>query len=70
MEMVLITYANTECSVEPAHPHGLSRAFAVRSHNKGAIGSLRQRARDVAPLNGGSLRARDLAPLDGWMEDH
>ena len=30
--MVLITYANSEGSVEPAHPRSLARAFATRTH--------------------------------------
>ena len=30
--MVLITKATSEGSGEPAHPHNLARAFAVRTH--------------------------------------
>ena len=32
VETILITYANSEGSDEPAHPRILARAFAVRSH--------------------------------------
>ena len=32
--MVLITLATSEGSGEPAHPHGLARAFAVRTHGE------------------------------------
>ena len=53
--MVLIAYATSEGSGEPAHPRSLARAFAVRTHEVMKFGSrrkVRPKIRHLAPLHG------------------
>ena len=51
--LVLITYASSDGSGEPAHPRCLARTFAaLLTHTSSeSRGTFRQKARSLAPLN-------------------
>ena len=60
---VLIAYASSEGSGEPAHPRSLARTSAARESR----GTFRQKARSLAPLNGWACA--DQICHDGMLED-
>ena len=62
--LVLIAYASSEGSGEPAHPRSLARTFAARSY-KQLWGTFRQKSRSLAPLNGWVVKTCH----DGMLED-
>ena len=64
--LVLIAYASSEGSGEPAHPRSLARTSAARS-NKQGVKRNRQKARSLAPLNGWACAVKICN--DGMLED-
>ena len=56
--LVLIAYASSEGSGEPAHPRSLARTFAARSYKQD---------RSLAPLNGWACAVKICR--DGMLED-
>ena len=50
--LVLIAYASSEGSGEPAHPRSLARTSAARSYKQWVKRNLQQKPRSLAPLNG------------------
>ena len=66
VNLVLIAYASSEGSGEPAHPRSLARTFAARSY-KQLRGTFKQKARSLAPLNGWACAVKICH--DGMLED-
>ena len=76
---VLIAYASSEGSGEPAHPRSLARTFAARfravspepsllAHTSSeSRGTFRQKARSLAPLNGWACAVKICH--DGMLEE-
>ena len=64
--LVLIAYASSEGSGEPAHPRSLARTSAARSY-KQSVKRIRQKARSLAPLNGWACAVKICH--DGVLED-
>ena len=65
--LVLIAYASSEGSGEPAHPRSLARTFAARSYKQWVKRTFRQKARSLAPLNGWACAVKICQ--DGMLED-
>ena len=65
--LVLIAYASSEGSGEPAHPRSLARTSAARSYKQWVRGTFRQKARSLAPLNGWACAVKICH--DGMLED-
>ena len=65
--LVLIAYASSEGSGEPAHPRSLARTFAARHTRSESRGTFRQKARSLAPLNGWACAVKICH--DGMLED-
>ena len=65
--LVLIAYASSEGSGEPAHLRSLARTFAARSYKSESRGTFRQKARSLAPLNGRACAVKICD--DGMLED-
>ena len=49
MKMLVIPFANSEGSSEPAHRPGFARAIAVRSHNMGTVKKLQTKSHNSDP---------------------
>ena len=64
--LVLIAYASSEGSGEPAHPRSLARTSAARSYKQWVKRNL-QEARSLAPLNGWACAVKICH--DGMLED-
>ena len=72
---VLIAYASSEGSGEPAHPRSLARTSAARLYKQWvkrnlrseSRGTFRQKARSLAPLNGWACAVKICH--DGMLED-
>ena len=64
---VLIAYASSEGSGEPAHLRSLARTFTARSTSSESRGTFRQKARSLAPLNGWACTVKICH--DGMLED-
>ena len=62
--LILIAYASSEGSGEPAHPRSLARTFAARPYKRGTF---RQKARSLAPLNGWACAVKICH--NGMLED-
>ena len=68
VNLVLIAYASSEGSGEPAHTRSLARTSAARSHTQWeSRGTFRQKARFLAPLNGWACPVKICH--DGMLED-
>ena len=65
--LVLIAYASSEGSGEPAHPCSLARTSAARSYKHESRGTFRQKARSLAPMNGWTCAVKICN--DGMLED-
>ena len=65
--LVLIAYASSEGSGEPAHPRSLARTSAARSTSSESRGTFRQKARSLASLNGWACAVKICH--DGMLED-
>ena len=83
--LVLIAYASSEGSGEPAHPRSLARTFAARSYKQWVKRNLQTESQTLAPLNGWAYAVKiyhdgmleDTNSLDGaliwvvlWLKDH
>ena len=64
--LVLIAYASSEGSGEPAHPRSLARTSAARSSSE-SRGTFRQKAISLAPLSGWACAVKICH--DGVLED-
>ena len=64
--LVLIAYASSEGSDEPAHARSLARTSAARSYSE-SRGTFRQKARSLAPLNDWACAVKICH--DGMLED-
>ena len=64
--LVLIAYASSEGSGEPAHLRSLARTSAAHTSSE-SRGTFRQKARSLAPLNGWACAAKICH--DGMLED-
>ena len=66
--LVLIAYASSEGSGEPAHPRSLPPEPSLLAHtNSESRGTFRQKARSLAPLNGWACTVKICH--DGMLED-
>ena len=65
--LVLITYAMSKGSDEPAHPRSLARTFAARSYKQGIKRNLQTEDRSLAPLNGWACAVKICH--EGMLED-
>ena len=65
--LVLIAYASSEGSGEPAHLRSLARTLATRYTSSASRGTFRQKARSQAPLNGWACAVKICH--DGMLED-
>ena len=65
--LVLIAYASSEGSSEPAHPRSLARTFAARSYKQWSKRNLQTENQTLAPLNGWACAVKICH--DGMLED-
>ena len=65
--LVLIAYASSEGSGEPAHPRSLARTFTLAHTSSESRGTFRQKARSLAPLNGWACAVKICR--DGMLQD-
>ena len=65
--LVLIAYASSKGSGEPAHPRSLARTSALAHTSSESRGTFRQKARSLAPLNGWACAVKICH--DGMLED-
>ena len=65
--LVLIAYASSEGSGEPAHPRSLARTSLVAHTSSESRGTFRQKASSLAPLNGWACAVKICH--DGMRED-
>ena len=65
--LVLIAYASSEGSGEPAHPRSLARPPLLAHTRSESRGTFRQKARSLAPLNGWACAVKTCH--DGMLED-
>ena len=65
--LVLIAYASSEGSGEPAHPRSLARTSLLAHTRSESKGTFRQKARSLASLNGWACAVKICH--DGMLED-
>ena len=65
--LLLIAYASSEGSGEPAHPRSLARTSALAHTSRESRGTFRQKPRSLAPLNGWACAVKICH--DGMLED-
>ena len=65
--LVLIAYASSEGSGEPAHSRSLARTSAVRSYKEGVERNVQTESQILAPLNGWAYTVKICH--DGMLED-
>ena len=65
--LVLITYASSEGSGEPAHPRSLAEPPLLAHTSSESRGTFRQKARSLTPLNGWACPVKICH--DGMLED-
>ena len=65
--LVLIAYASSEGSGEPAHLRSLARTSLLAHKSSESRGTFRQKARSLAPLNGWACAVKICH--DGMLED-
>ena len=65
--LVLIAYASSEGSGEPAHPRSLARTFPARSYKQWVKRNLQTESQILAPLNGWACAVEICN--DGMLED-
>ena len=65
--LLLIAYASSEGSGEPAHPRSLARTFAARSYKQWVKRNLQTESQIPAPLNGWACAVEICH--DGMLED-
>ena len=65
--LVLITYASSEGSGEPAHPRSLPEPLLLAHTSSESRGTFRQKIRSLAPLNGWACAVKICH--DGMLED-
>ena len=65
--LVLIAYSSSEASGEPPHPRSLPEPSLLAHTSSESIGTFRQKARSLAPLNGWACAVKICH--DGMLED-